>query len=287
MTVRHQKGRGRFVEAGEDIPVGTTLLRESPITWAIHPERFGSHCQECLSQVKSVIPCPHCSAVCFCSVHCRDVALTSYHQYECQANSVLIASGLNIYPALTFRLFARFGLEHIWALRGELDSHNDTAGATTTSQYREDDLVNAFNLVCHEDKVTEEEQLLRTFVAVFLLKLLQFNNFFGNYSETETFAELSDRDLYIGTLILHFTHSFPQNVHDIALLETSESRRWVNSAEIKSLGAGVYLTAALFNHSCDPSFMRCNVGKQMVSVTNKNIQQGQEISECYGQMYYR
>ena len=39
------------------------------------------------------------------------------------------------------------------------------------------------------------------------------------------------------------------------------SKRWVNSAEIKSLGAGVFLTGALFNHSCDPSFMRCNVGK--------------------------
>ena len=41
------------MEASEDIPVGTTLLRESPITWALHPERFGSHCQECLGQVKS------------------------------------------------------------------------------------------------------------------------------------------------------------------------------------------------------------------------------------------
>ena len=124
-------------------------------------------------------------------------------------------------------------------------------------------------------------------MSVFLLKLLQFNNYFGNFSPTETFAELNEKYLYIGRLLLHFSHSLPQNVHDIALLETSETRRWVNSAEIKSLGAGVYLTGALFNHSCDPSFMRCNVGKELVSVTNKNIQQGQEISECYGQMYYR
>ena len=134
--------------------------------------------------------------------------------------------------------------------------------------------------------MTEEEQLLRTFVSVFLLKLLQFSNYFSDYSDTETFPELTEKYMYIGRLLLHFTHSFPQNVHDIALLETSETRRWVNSAEIKSLGAGVYLTGALFNHSCDPSFMRCNVGKDLVSVTNKNIQRGEEISECYGQMYY-
>ena len=90
MTVKYQKGRGRYVGASEEIPVGTTLLRESPITWALHPERFGSHCQDCLAQVKSVIPCPLCSSVCFCSVACRDRALASYHQYECQTSDFFL-----------------------------------------------------------------------------------------------------------------------------------------------------------------------------------------------------
>ena len=286
LQVRYQRGRGRYVEAGEDIPVGTTLLRESPITWALHPDRFGTHCQECLGQVKSVIPCDECTAVCFCSVTCRDTAVSSYHQYECRANNIIIASGLNIYPAITLRLLTRFGLDHVWSLRESLENHDDTAGANTDTLYTGDDFINAFNLVSHEDKMTEEEHLLRTFVSVFLLKLLQFNNYFGNFDEDETFQELSEKEEFIGTLLLHFSNSLPQNIHDIALLETSEVRRWVNSAEIKSLGAGVYLTAALFNHSCDPSFMRCNVGKSLVSVTNKNIGQGEEVSECYGQMYY-
>ena len=140
------------MEASEDIPVGTTLLRESPITWALHPERFGSHCQECLGQVKSVIPCPQCSSVCFCSVVCRDRGLATYHRYECSANNLLIASGLNIYPALTYRILANFGLDHIWSLREDLEQHNDTAGADTAGQCRQDDFVRAFNLVCHEDK---------------------------------------------------------------------------------------------------------------------------------------
>merc|ERR1719228_690000 len=141
----------------------------------------------------------------------------------------------------------------------------------------------------------EEEHLLRTFVTVFLLKLLQFNNFFGDDSQEETSEtmetqegqdELTPKEMFIGTLILHFTNTFPQNVHDIALLQTSETKRWINTSEIKSLGAGVFLTSALFNHSCDPSFMRCNFGKGMVSVANRTIRAGEEISECYGQMYY-
>ena len=72
--------------------------------------------------------------------------------------------------------------------------------------------------------MSEEEHLLRTFVAVFLIKLLQFNNYFGNYSEAETFENLTDKELFIGKLLLHFTNSLPQNIHDIALLETSESK---------------------------------------------------------------
>ena len=128
--------------------------------------------------------------------------------------------------------------------------------------------------------------IFRTLVSVFLLKLLQFNNYFKNIAEDKTFATLSEKEIFIGRLLLNFTNSLPQNIHDIALLETSEARRWVNTSEIKSLGAGVYLTGALFNHSCDPSFMRVNVGKSLVSVANRNIPRGEEISECYGQMYY-
>ena len=60
-----------------------------------------------MGQVKSVIPCSHCTGVSFCSVACRDQAAASYHRYECGANNILTASGLNIYPALTLRLISR------------------------------------------------------------------------------------------------------------------------------------------------------------------------------------
>ena len=40
MSVRYQKGRGRYVVAQEDIPVGATLVVEQPVTWALHPDRF-------------------------------------------------------------------------------------------------------------------------------------------------------------------------------------------------------------------------------------------------------
>lgn len=278
--------------------------------------RFGSHCQHCMNQVKAALPCPTCCGVVFCSVPCRfsnqlflrllkinhpvlcrEEALSTYHGVECGLNDVMTSSGLNIYPSLTLRLMTRFGLDKIWGLREKLEKHNDKSGSfggEEEEEYGSDDFVNAFNLVCHEDKMDEEDHLLRTFVTVFLLKLLQFNNYFGTNKIVQTRPSeqggeevlLTDEELFIAKMILHFTNTFPQNVHDIALMQTAEKSRWVNSAQIKSLGAGVYLTSALFNHSCDPSFMRCNFGRGMVSVANRQIKAGDEISECYGQMYY-
>ena len=52
-------------------------------------------------------------------------------------------------------------MDRLWELREELSEHNDTVGATTDAVYTQESFVNAFNLVCHEDKMTEEEQLLR------------------------------------------------------------------------------------------------------------------------------
>ena len=56
--------------------------------------------------------------------------------------------------------------------------------------------------------------------------------------------------------------------------------------ELQQVGAGLYTTAALFNHSCDPNIVRANVGRSMVSVTTRHIPAGQEIVDCYGLPWY-
>ena len=52
-----------------------------------------------------------------------------------------------------------------------------------------------------------------------------------------------------------------------------------------SLGAAIYPTLALFNHGCDPSFMRCNNGNSVICVASKAISAGDEIFENYGLMF--
>ena len=48
-----------------------------------------------------------------------------------------------------------------------------------------------------------------------------------------------------------------------------------------SLGAAIYPTLALLNHSCNPDFMRCNRGKGVVCVANRDIKKGSTSRDSY------
>ena len=37
IEIRYEEGRGRYAVAAKDIPLGTTLVKEQPITFALHP----------------------------------------------------------------------------------------------------------------------------------------------------------------------------------------------------------------------------------------------------------
>lgn len=54
-----------------------------------------------------------------------------------------------------------------------------------------------------------------------------------------------------------------------------------------SLGAAIYPTLALLNHSCNPDFMRCNRGKGVVCVANRDIKKGtSEVWIGVGKSFY-
>ncbi len=39
VEIRYEQGRGRFAVAREDIPMGTTVMHEQPITYSLYPEK--------------------------------------------------------------------------------------------------------------------------------------------------------------------------------------------------------------------------------------------------------
>ena len=50
----------------------------------------------------------------------------------------------------------------------------------------------------------------------------------------------------------HQLSVLPSNTHDIGVVEVSAKAKGVRGGELRSLGAGLYNSLSLFNHSCVP-----------------------------------
>ena len=63
-------------------------------------------------------------------------------------------------------------------------------------------------------------------------------------------------------------------------------RRFEHGAKSQLIGAAVYPTLALFNHSCEPGLTRFFTGDTITVQTIKTIRKGEEIFENYGPLFF-
>ena len=99
-------------------------------------------------------------------------------------------------------------------------------------------------------EVSTDDKVMRSLVSVFLMKCLKKTKFYGR---TVTSPE---EDLAVSQVIQAVLASCPANTHEIHYLSTPTLDKWSPMATLQDLGAGLYPTAALFNHSCDPNIVR-------------------------------
>ena len=179
VEIKYEPGRGRYAIASRDIEIGTTLFRESPITYTLNPEKFGTHCQNCFRAIRGVIPCRNCTWVCFCSTECRNIAMESYHKFECGIIKLFLESGLNVYAYLVLRLLCKEGYEKIMKMKDSLENPDESSGGNGSDRfYASNDFQNVYNLMAHEITIPEEMWVLRGLVSVFILKCLKLTEFF-------------------------------------------------------------------------------------------------------------
>lgn len=110
-----------------------------------------------------------------------------------------------------------------------------------------DDYRRVYGLIRHEDKRDDKSYFQNAFMATFLIDLLRAAGYF------ELDENIEDSATFIGTLILRNLQFLQFNSHEIFDLL---KRKRDNSTQTISIGAGLYPTLALFNHSCNPSIVR-------------------------------
>ncbi|CAH2103239.1 unnamed protein product [Euphydryas editha] len=115
LKIVEEEEKGRFAVADSEINTGDVLLVDNPYAACLLSDFYGTHCLHCFRRLDceeiAAVWCPTCSGVAFCSVKCRDKAVSTYHSYECQFLNLFIGSGMSVLSHIALRMVTQTGLE--------------------------------------------------------------------------------------------------------------------------------------------------------------------------------
>ncbi|XP_029167199.1 SET and MYND domain-containing protein 4-like isoform X2 [Nylanderia fulva] len=130
LEIRETALEGKHAVAATEIHPGDTLIVEPPLAGCLLPEFYGTHCQHCYARLKAPIGCPNCSCVAFCGRKCRDIAMATYHKYECKILALLIGSGMSVLSMVAFRMVTQEGLRKCLKIYEKLEKSGSEKAAT-------------------------------------------------------------------------------------------------------------------------------------------------------------
>merc|ERR1739842_193964 len=157
--------------------------------------------------------------------------------------------------------------------------------------YSGSDFLRIYNLFNHENLRTPENNLHRTIMAAFLLKSLRKTKYFGDKASSFAYPLLQDQDnklndveAFIGGIILRFAGLIQFNAHEVSEY-VLQKKGQIDEAHNESIGAALYPSLALFNHSCHGGQVRYFSGNKVITKAYRVIKKGEMIPEKYGQTY--
>lgn len=260
ITFEQDSHQGRFATAVDDIDAGTIIVEENPHCAVVDSAHALTNCQYCCVSVDQPVACPSCGNVVFCCTNCERLANKTFHKSECAVQESISNCGASVNCSLALRIISQKPYSYFNDKRNKLkDFLKDNCKKNVIKKkiYRYDDYDNVFFL-CRNETLRKKEELIHfACMAIYLLRLLKAGKYFPFESKDEV---LADGELFIGSLILRHLQLLQFNAHEISELQNPSTPivtgGWETNYENTTIGAGLYPTLALFNHSCDPSIVR-------------------------------
>uniref|UniRef100_A0A1B6CWC9 MYND-type domain-containing protein n=1 Tax=Clastoptera arizonana TaxID=38151 RepID=A0A1B6CWC9_9HEMI len=279
VNVKETPEFGRYAVAGRNIKVGEVLLTEKPYCSMLLAEFTKTNCFNCFKRALVPLPCPWCNNILFCSLECQKEALRTHHKIECSILNTLWKSGASLVCFMSLRILSQSGLDLFLKLQPVLKQGKPKI---SSKSYKNTDYLTIYNLVGHEDRRSTEDFLHRTHMATFLFRCLKKTNFFGNIDDKPETNDLTQEELYIGSLILHHLQVLQFNAHEVCQLVV---KNIAENSYSQFIGGAVYPTLALFNHSCNPGIVRYYKGNRVVVQAIRKTLEGEMIAENYGPIF--
>ncbi|KYN10733.1 SET and MYND domain-containing protein 4 [Trachymyrmex cornetzi] len=261
LEIRETTTAGKHAVATAEIHPGDILLVEPPLAGCLLPEFYGTHCQHCYARLRAPVGCPNCSCIAFCGKKCREVAMATYHKYECKVLALLIGSGMSVLSMVALRMVTQ-----------------------EESREGDDESVDVapYNLVTHADKRTSKDFLERSLMAAFLLKCLQRVGFFANPTPDDEVPGVEE--ITVAALLLRNLQLLQFNAHEFFETRMSAEHRFHGSRPVY-LGVAIYPSVARFNHDCYPAVTRYFIGRHIVIRAIRGLRPGDVIAENYGPIF--
>lgn len=273
-AVKYAADRGRYIVAEHDIYPGDVILVEKSYASIVLTDNRLDHCDYCFKPTLAAIPCLSCHHALFCGEDCRAAAWSSYHCMECQLRSVLELSGVDKFAHLAVRTVLVSQCSTVLEQARLLSSSNADVddGIYSPQSYR-----SICSLVTNADQRSAHDLFRRSAIAIFLVRCLQCAGFFDCDNPTD------DSLIAVSGVLLNHLQSFPCNAHEISEFDLVAGA--VAASVPHELGAGIYATLSLFNHSCNPAVSRNFYGDTCVVRAIRTVRAGQELSDNYGAVY--
>jgi len=278
--VANDPSAGRYIVAKRDILPGEIVLCEKPYASIMLAGSRFDHCSHCYKTTLAPLPCLSCHHHLYCSTECRSLAYKLYHRVECPLGEIIEKSGVDKFAVLAVRTLVVTPLDVVYKYRKLLSPVKDndySFNVQNDEVYRADSYEAICGLVTHAEHRTAHDLFRRAAIAIFLLRCLCFAGFF------ETENPPADVLSGAGGLLLSHLQSFPCNAHEISEFDLDPDA--VATSTPHELGAGIYATLSLFNHSCDPAVTRNFYGERCVVRTIRSVSPGEELSDNYGAVF--
>ncbi|XP_043788220.1 SET and MYND domain-containing protein 4-like isoform X2 [Apis laboriosa] len=263
----HNEKLGRHVVANKFIKEGDILFLEEPISFVLLNHDTYSFCQYCNNLNTDIpVPCRTCLNTFYCNENCLTKAWSLYHCWECPGNQM--------------NLWKEIGIGHL-ALKVLLTC------STITDKIKFNEMQ---NLVTNFDKLSMDDLTIYGITAIMLtIYLFKYTNFFkiNNFENSlmkkflDNFFNLNfniltnnDKQLYISSLLLRYILQLISNGHAITKSNIFLSKNDSSMIQQDIVATGIYPSASIMNHSCDPNIINIFVNQYLIVRASRDISQG-------------
>ncbi|CAF2858164.1 unnamed protein product [Rotaria sp. Silwood2] len=291
VRVSYSKDKGRHIVANQDIPSDALILNERPYACLLLPKFAYTYCDHCLTAIVIPYVCPQCSHVLFCSEHCQQRALASYHQYECKHIHILKTLGIAF---LAYRTLTITDHETLWTTITQTTIPNDNEeqnnninnnnNNNNNNNIYKSDYASIQKLITHTEQMSIDDLFHYSLTAYLLSEIIKSTNFL----RCNQIKKRDTEQILLASILLKHIQQMICNAQTISITKTNQNDDIIfdnddDHDEItKRFASAIFPTCALMNHSCVPN-IRCVFDQGYLRVyTAKTIRQGEEILNCYG-----